>query len=169
VCVLCLQGKCNNSSCPYLHIKVAADAPPCKDFLAGYCPRGAACTHKHLTQRMAKQLEQQQTVQAAAAAAGAQTTTTPAAASAGAAQPAATAAKLDRVAEQVAGQQQQQQQEDQQPPNNGSITPTAAAVGGVAGGAGDSSRVGPPARATTWEGLIALLPDASDDDLEGWE
>lgn len=63
-----LQGKCSNRDCPYLHTKVAADAPPCKAFLAGYCPRGAACTHKHLTQRMARQLEAQQ--QKAAAAAG---------------------------------------------------------------------------------------------------
>lgn len=39
--------------------------------LAGYCPKGAACTHKHLTQRMVKQLEHQQAPQAAAAAAAA--------------------------------------------------------------------------------------------------
>lgn len=33
------QGKCSNQACPYAHIKVASDAPPCKDFLSGYCPR----------------------------------------------------------------------------------------------------------------------------------
>jgi hypothetical protein len=59
-CGLLLQGVCSNMACPYLHVKVAADARPCKAFLQGYCAAGAACPHKHLTPRMVKQQQQQQ-------------------------------------------------------------------------------------------------------------
>lgn len=55
-----LQGVCSNRDCPYLHVKVAADAPACRAFLQGYCPAGASCAQKHLTYRMLKQQHKQQ-------------------------------------------------------------------------------------------------------------
>eukprot|EP00878_Enallax_costatus_P011310 GHUV01011807.1.p1 GENE.GHUV01011807.1~~GHUV01011807.1.p1 ORF type:complete len:158 (+),score=61.46 GHUV01011807.1:206-679(+) len=58
--VALMQGVCSNRDCPYLHVKVAADAPACRAFLQGYCPAGAACPHKHLTLRMLKQQQQKQ-------------------------------------------------------------------------------------------------------------
>ena len=51
-----LQGSCSNTDCPYLHVRLDPQAPACKDFLQGHCPRGAACPHKHLTARMLKEL-----------------------------------------------------------------------------------------------------------------
>ena len=59
ISLLC-QGACSNRACPYLHVSVRSDAPVCKAFSQGYCARGAACPHKHLTARMVKQLSRAQ-------------------------------------------------------------------------------------------------------------
>ncbi len=47
---------CSNEDCPYLHVNFDPAAPICKDFVRGYCPRGAVCPHKHLTPKMVKEL-----------------------------------------------------------------------------------------------------------------
>ena len=50
--------------CPYAHVKVDPNAPVCQEFVAGHCPRGVACTKKHLTPRMIRQLRQSKALQA---------------------------------------------------------------------------------------------------------
>lgn len=61
---MCLQGLCTTEDCPYAHVKVDPNAPVCQEFVAGHCPRGVACTKKHLTPRMIRQLRQSKALQA---------------------------------------------------------------------------------------------------------
>ena len=35
-----LQGSCSTAKCPYLHVRHDPDTPVCRDFLAGFCPKG---------------------------------------------------------------------------------------------------------------------------------
>jgi hypothetical protein len=39
-----LEGRCGAEACPYLH---SPTAPVCIAFVAGFCPRGLACTLRH--------------------------------------------------------------------------------------------------------------------------
>ncbi|KAL3143385.1 Zinc finger CCCH domain-containing protein 3, variant 2 [Trebouxia sp. C0009 RCD-2024] len=64
VCTFYLQGLCTTEDCPYAHVKVDPNAPVCQEFVAGHCPRGVACTKKHLTPRMIRQLRQSKALQA---------------------------------------------------------------------------------------------------------
>jgi hypothetical protein len=139
-CVCCgvlLQGVCSNMACPYLHVKVAADAPPCKAFLQGYCAAGAACPHKHLTPRMVKQQQGGvvgERVAAAAAAGG----------------------RSSRP-----GKWQRQRQQELAPQLQQAVAAAGAATAGAAAGSGDSAllltqRTGSGA---LYSSLAALLPD----------
>lgn len=60
---LAMQGLCTTEHCPYAHVKVDPSAPVCQEFVSGYCPRGVACTKKHLTPRMIRQLRQSKALQ----------------------------------------------------------------------------------------------------------
>ena len=62
-----LQGVCTTEDCPYAHVKVDPGAPVCQEFVSGHCPRGVACTKKHLTPRMIRQLRQSKALQASVA------------------------------------------------------------------------------------------------------
>lgn len=62
--VVVLQGVCTTEDCPYAHVKVDPHAPVCQEFVSGHCPRGVACTKKHLTPRMIRQLRQSKALQA---------------------------------------------------------------------------------------------------------
>lgn len=48
VCRHFLRGVCANDACPYSHVAVAPDAPPCTDFLAGHCALGERCLRRHV-------------------------------------------------------------------------------------------------------------------------
>jgi hypothetical protein len=47
-----VQGHCHKGErCPYAHSDAADPrAPPCQDFMRGYCPRRAACPFPHFSQ-----------------------------------------------------------------------------------------------------------------------
>jgi Zinc finger C-x8-C-x5-C-x3-H type (and similar) len=47
-----LQGLCSQADCPYLHKYLGPKTPVCKDFMRGYCLRGAKCEKNHMTPRM---------------------------------------------------------------------------------------------------------------------
>lgn len=47
VCHLFLEGRCSAAACPYPHIHVSPATPVCTAFVAGFCPRGLACTLRH--------------------------------------------------------------------------------------------------------------------------
>ena len=47
VCHLFLEGRCSAAACPYLHVQVSPSTPVCTAFVAGFCPRGLACTLRH--------------------------------------------------------------------------------------------------------------------------
>jgi hypothetical protein len=47
VCNLFLEGRCSAAVCPYLHVQVSPSTPVCTAFVAGFCPRGLACTLRH--------------------------------------------------------------------------------------------------------------------------
>jgi hypothetical protein len=66
-----LQGRCGRRDCPYLHVRLPADAPHCPAFLQGYCSAGVLCPRKHLTPRMLR--DAQAAARAAAPAAQQQT------------------------------------------------------------------------------------------------
>ena len=51
-----VQGACSSDNCPYLHVNHGASAPTCPAFLRGYCPDGAACTRKHVTSKMIREI-----------------------------------------------------------------------------------------------------------------
>ncbi|KAJ1658873.1 hypothetical protein IWQ61_001966 [Dispira simplex] len=43
------RGACHNPDCPYIHIKVSADAPVCRFFVDdGFCPHGRECPKRHV-------------------------------------------------------------------------------------------------------------------------
>ncbi|RKP34595.1 hypothetical protein BJ085DRAFT_8780, partial [Dimargaris cristalligena] len=43
------RGLCTKEDCPYLHIKMSADAPVCRDFVEeGFCSRGKQCDKRHV-------------------------------------------------------------------------------------------------------------------------
>eukprot|EP00730_Choanoeca_flexa_P012479 TRINITY_DN4316_c0_g1_i1.p1 TRINITY_DN4316_c0_g1~~TRINITY_DN4316_c0_g1_i1.p1 ORF type:complete len:217 (+),score=4.75 TRINITY_DN4316_c0_g1_i1:115-765(+) len=42
------SNKCTKKKCPFAHVKVAADATFCPDFLAGYCDAGFDCPFRHV-------------------------------------------------------------------------------------------------------------------------
>ncbi|KAJ1653329.1 hypothetical protein IWQ61_006527 [Dispira simplex] len=43
------RGACHNPECPYIHIKVSADAPVCRFFVDdGFCPHGRECPKRHV-------------------------------------------------------------------------------------------------------------------------
>ncbi len=46
-CGLFLRGLCGDTSCRYLHVKKAENAPECEDFKSSWCPRGAKCPKRH--------------------------------------------------------------------------------------------------------------------------
>ena len=47
MCHLFLEGRCSAAACPYLHVQVSPSTPVCTAFVAGFCPRGLACTLRH--------------------------------------------------------------------------------------------------------------------------
>jgi hypothetical protein len=47
VCSFFEEGRCGAEACPYLHVRVSPSAPLCTAFVAGFCPRGLACTLRH--------------------------------------------------------------------------------------------------------------------------
>ena len=51
-----VQGACSNESCPYLHVNFGPGTPTCPAFLRGYCPQGAACSKKHVTSSMVREI-----------------------------------------------------------------------------------------------------------------
>mmetsp|Transcript_5328 Transcript_5328/g.7853 ORF Transcript_5328/g.7853 Transcript_5328/m.7853 type:complete len:164 (+) Transcript_5328:744-1235(+) len=48
VCKKYLAGTCFDENCPYSHVRVNSQAPICQAFLNGHCPKGEACTFKHV-------------------------------------------------------------------------------------------------------------------------
>ena len=51
-----VQGACSSADCPYLHVNHGAGAPVCPAFLRGHCPKGAACSKKHVTPKMIREI-----------------------------------------------------------------------------------------------------------------
>ncbi|KAG2219804.1 hypothetical protein INT45_001136 [Circinella minor] len=48
-CVHFQRGKCNNTDCIFMHVRVRPDAPVCRSFaMEGYCTKGLECREKHI-------------------------------------------------------------------------------------------------------------------------
>ena len=48
-CVHFQRGKCNNTDCIFMHVRVRPDAPVCRSFaMEGYCTKGLECREKHV-------------------------------------------------------------------------------------------------------------------------
>ena len=60
-----LQGECSKEDCKYLHRELQANAGVCRAYAAGFCAKGSACTQKHLTPRMLRELRASRTLRAA--------------------------------------------------------------------------------------------------------
>jgi hypothetical protein len=49
LCLHFANGKCNNDSCPYVHVEHAQADPVCRNFgFYGYCDEGAKCPGRHV-------------------------------------------------------------------------------------------------------------------------
>ena len=59
-----LQGQCSKESCVYLHKELPASSGVCRAYAAGFCPKGQACTQKHLTPKMLRELRASRTLRA---------------------------------------------------------------------------------------------------------
>lgn len=59
-----LQGHCAKDSCIYLHKELPASSSVCLAYAAGFCSRGQACTQKHLTPKMLRELRASRTLRA---------------------------------------------------------------------------------------------------------
>ena len=57
-----LQGHCAQDNCVYLHKELPASSSVCRAYAAGFCSRGQACTQKHLTPRMLRELRASRTL-----------------------------------------------------------------------------------------------------------
>ncbi len=55
-----LQGEL----CIYLHKELPASSGVCRAYAAGFCPKGQACTQKHLTPKMLRELRASRTLRA---------------------------------------------------------------------------------------------------------
>ena len=60
-----LQGECSKEDCKYLHKELQANVGVCRAYAAGFCGKGSACTQKHLTPRMLRELRASRTLRAA--------------------------------------------------------------------------------------------------------
>ena len=60
----CLQGQCSKDGCMYLHKELPASSGVCRAYAAGFCPKGQACTQKHLTPKMLRELRASRTLRA---------------------------------------------------------------------------------------------------------
>ncbi|KAK2077354.1 hypothetical protein QBZ16_004988 [Prototheca wickerhamii] len=49
---------CTHQDCAYLHVKHPAGTAPCPRFLQGFCPDGASCKLRHVTQAMLREERQ---------------------------------------------------------------------------------------------------------------
>jgi hypothetical protein len=46
-CKYYLEGLCSRDDCPYLHVKISPKADICRDFVEGFCKKGAQCDKRH--------------------------------------------------------------------------------------------------------------------------